>query len=274
MLVAEGSGCQKGFVCRYHGWTYGLDGRLRHVPHEHGFPGLDKSVRGLVPVETVERCGLVFVTQDEPARSEPSLDELPVLLGPTWRLRGTNEGELGANWKILAEGFLEGYHIRTTHRDTFYPIQYDNLNVVESFGRNSRIVFPYQRIEKLRGVPEAERSADGMLTYVYHLFPNVMFATFPHQVLLVVLEPVAVDRTRLVTYALTEGDAVAQPERGQALERSRDFLVAGTVEDNTMAQGIQRALPSRANQFFEFGRFEGAIGHFHRALHAALEEPA
>src|SRR5262249_55169538 len=40
--VAAGTGCAKAFVCRYHGWTYGLDGALRHVPHEHGFLGLDR----------------------------------------------------------------------------------------------------------------------------------------------------------------------------------------------------------------------------------------
>ena len=60
-----------------------------------------------------------------------------------------------ANWKIVVEGFLEGYHIRSTHRETFYPVQFDNLNVVETFGRNSRIAFPYRRINKLRDVPPA-----------------------------------------------------------------------------------------------------------------------
>ena len=42
MQVAEGTGCSRAFVCRYHGWTYNLEGALRHVPHEQGFPGLDK----------------------------------------------------------------------------------------------------------------------------------------------------------------------------------------------------------------------------------------
>ena len=46
------------------------------------------------------------------------------------------------NWKVLVEQFLEGYHIRTTHKDTFYPLQYDDLNVVERFGPNSRVTFP------------------------------------------------------------------------------------------------------------------------------------
>src|SRR5437879_11282531 len=88
--LADGAGCEKAFVCRYHGWTYGLDGALRHVPHEHGFPGLDKETRGLVPVPTVERSGMVFVTQDA-APGESALDELPELLSPGHRLLATHQ---------------------------------------------------------------------------------------------------------------------------------------------------------------------------------------
>jgi len=266
--LASGSGCTKAFVCRYHGWTYGLDGRLRHVPDEHGFPGLDKSARGLVPLAPVERQGVVFVTQQGLA-PDPSLDELPPLIAPSLRLLGTNEREVPANWKILVEGFLEGYHIRWTHPQTFYPVQFDNLNVVESFGRNSRIAFPYKAIHRLRALPPAERTADGKLTYVYHLFPNVMVATFPQFVFLVVLEPVALDRTRFITSVLTDrpehdGEAEAASKRGA------DLVGAGGAEDNEVACAIQRSLASGANEFFEFGRFEGAIAHFHRTLDAAL----
>ncbi len=267
--LAEGTGCQKAFVCRYHGWTYGLDGCLRHVPHEDGFPGLDKSARGLTPVETAEMSGLVFITQDEPHLVEPCLAELPELIAPGQRLIATTEQETPANWKIVVEGFLEGYHIRSTHRETFYPIQFDNLNVVETFGRNSRIAFPYQRINKLRETPPAERSVNGMLTYVYHLFPNVMVATFPNTIALVVIEPLAIDRSKLITYTLT--DRSRHDDEGQAaINRSQEFLLAGTVEDRAMACAVQRGLQSGANEFFEFGQFEGAISHFHRTLDAAL----
>jgi hypothetical protein len=37
-----------------------------------------------------------------------------------------------------------------------------------------------------------------------------------------------------------------------------------------MACAVQRGLTTGANEFFEFGRFEGAIGHFHRTLRDAL----
>src|SRR5262245_55653598 len=79
MPLASGSGQAMGFVCRYHGWTYALDGRLRHIPDEHGFPGLDKGCHGLVSVAAVEGHGLVFIAQDAPTTGE-SLDELPDLI--------------------------------------------------------------------------------------------------------------------------------------------------------------------------------------------------
>jgi phenylpropionate dioxygenase-like ring-hydroxylating dioxygenase large terminal subunit len=268
--LASGSGCARAFPCPYHGWTYALDGRLRHVPHEHGFPGLDKGARGLVPVAAVERGGLVFVTQEPAGSGEPEPPEMPELVAPGQRLLQTGEREVAANWKILLEGFLEGYHIRATHPGTFYPLQYDNLNVVERFGKNSRVAFPYRAVEKLRALPPAQRSAAGKLTYVYHLFPNVMLATFPEYLFMVVLEPLAVDRSSLFTYVMTsrpepEGEERLGPRRGG------DLVDAGGAEDRAVACAIQRGLASGANECFEFGRFEGAIGHFHRTLHAALD---
>jgi phenylpropionate dioxygenase-like ring-hydroxylating dioxygenase large terminal subunit len=268
--LADGMGCEKAFACRYHGWTYGLDGRLRHVPHEHGFPGLEKEGRGLVPVATREAHGVVFVRQEGPPPTAAELSELPELIPSRYRLLAASDLDVPANWKILIEGFLEGYHIRSTHSGTFYPVQFDNLNVVESFGRNNRVAFPYRAIDKLRTVPAAERSADGKLTYVYHLFPNVMVATFPGTLFLVANEPLSTEHTRQVTYVLTdrdEHDAGAQAK----LSRGADFVSAGAVEDREVVCAIQRSLASGANEFFEFGLFEAAIGRFHRALHAAID---
>jgi phenylpropionate dioxygenase-like ring-hydroxylating dioxygenase large terminal subunit len=268
--IADGSGCAKAFVCRYHGWTYGLDGRLQHVPHEHGFPGLDKETSGLVPVEATEASGLVFVRQ-EAGLEGADIAELPPLVPPDYRLVGTAETELPVNWKIVMDGFLEGYHIRSTHRDTFYPVQFDNLNVVETFGRNHRIAFPYRSIDKLRAVPPDERRADGrVLTFVYHLFPNVIVATFPEQLKVVVVEPLASDRMKFVIYTLTgrrehEADALKEVERASA------FSNAGAIEDAAVALGIQRGLASGANEFFELGRFEGALTDFHRSLDETIE---
>jgi phenylpropionate dioxygenase-like ring-hydroxylating dioxygenase large terminal subunit len=265
MQVASGAGCAKSFVCPYHAWTYELDGRLRHVPHEHGFPGLDKGEHGLVPVRAEERFGLVFVTQDGPGGE---IDPLPPMLRPGGQIIGYLERDIEANWKVLLESSLEGYHIRYAHPETFYPYGFDNLNLIDLFGRSSRVTYPFRRIRKLAAVPPAERKVDGLLTYVYHVFPNVLVSMLSRHTNVMVLEPQGLARTQQITWTLSNdpGD-----EALALAKRDREFVNdTGGTEDRAIVCAIQRSLASGANEHFTFGRFESAIVHFHRTLGAAL----
>lgn len=269
MRVAGDAGCAKAFVCGYHGWTYGLDGRLRAVPHEHGFPGLDKSQHGLSPIKTDERQGIVFVTIDDPA-SDSDLGDLPTLIAADQQMMRTTTRDTEANWKISLEGFIEGYHIRATHPESFYPYGFDNLNVVETFGRHSRVTYPFQRIRKLANVPPAERRIMGLLTYVYHIFPNALVTVLSSHTNLVVLDPLSTDRTRTVNYTLTNGGADAAQALAAA-KRDAEFVGnTGAAEDRAVVEAIQRGIASGANDAFTFGKFESAIVHFHKTLDAAL----
>ncbi|HUP08342.1 MAG TPA: aromatic ring-hydroxylating dioxygenase subunit alpha [Caldimonas sp.] len=269
-LVDDGAGtCERALVCPYHAWTYDFDGCLRGVPHEDGFPGLDRATRGLVPVAASEHHGLVFASAQGPDVDAGSIGALDGLLTRAHRVFNHSQREVAANWKVLAEGFLEGYHLRALHPDTFYPIQYDNLNLVDRLGGITRITFPYRRIEQQRERPPEARSSEGVLTHVYHVFPNAMVITFSTNVTVVVLEPIAVDRTRLVTWILTTRDLDA-PEVRDTLARDLQFIDAGSAQDRHAAEAIQRGLASGANEFFEFGLYEGGIVHFHRTLQAVL----
>ncbi|HEX4655388.1 MAG TPA: aromatic ring-hydroxylating dioxygenase subunit alpha, partial [Mycobacteriales bacterium] len=135
MALVEGPGCTHAFVCRYHGWTYRLDGSLSHVPHAEAFPDLDVPSRGLVEVESREVDGLIVIGPLSPTADPQRADAAMAALtdGSPWRNKLLPAERLFAvrpavrpmNWKVLVEQFLEGYHIRTTHKDTFYPIQYD-----------------------------------------------------------------------------------------------------------------------------------------------------
>ncbi len=279
MALVEGPGCAQALVCRYHGWTYRLDGALSHVPHADAFPDLDMSARGLVEVASSEVDGLIIVgplgspgphaesAMAALADGSPWRDKLT----PATRLFTVRPAERAMNWKVLVEQFLEGYHIRTTHKNTFYPLQYDDLNVVEVFGPNSRITFPYQNIERLRGRPESAWSVDHRVTYVYHLFPNVMVATFPNQVLMITIDPVDIDHTTVTIYAMVtpEVDRKISEDR-DAASGARNLLNEGGVEDNEMSEGVQRGLHAGANEFVEFGTHESAIGHFHATLDERL----
>ncbi len=267
MMVVEGSGNARGFACRYHAWAYGLDGSLRYVPGEEGFPGMDKEAHGLVPVHAQERGGLIFVTQGE-AISEGALEGLPDLIAPGQTVFEYSSFTDDANWKLLLETSMEGYHIKALHNKSFYPFGFDNLNVVETYGTNSRIVFPFRRIEKLRDKPANERRAEGMLTYVYQLFPNTRLATLSNHYLLVILEPVSPTQSLWVIYRLQTPDA-------GALEKSKKDAAFvkdnGVIEDRAAACSIQQGLAGDGNTHFTFGRYEKAAVHFHQNLRAHLD---
>lgn len=264
-VVPDGTGCKAALTCRYHGWTYGLDGALRGVPHEHGFPDLDKASHGLIPVKATEKQGVVFIAQD--GDGEPD-DVLPELFGPEWRLVDVSELEVEANWKIVTEGVLEGYHIRTTHAETFFPRQYDNLTLVEPFGRHTRMTYPFQNIERLRQQTVAARRTAGVLTHVYHLFPNAAVSTFPAHRFLTVFEPLAINRTRLVSYQMS--DHPEHETEAAAVQKGLDLITQGTIEDREMQAAVQRGLSTAANKMLTFGLFEGGIARLHRHLGEAL----
>lgn len=269
--VAQGSGCARAFRCAYHGWTYQLDGALRHVPHEAGFPGLDKAQHGLSPVRVREQGGLIFVTQEEDEIAG-NLDELPQFFDEKQQLFASSEYTLDVNWKVFLESFLEGYHIKPAHRETFYPFGFDNLNLIETVGRNSRITFPFQRIKALEDIAPDQREVGGLLTYVYHLFPNVTIAVLSHHTTMLILEPLAVDKTQVISYSLTHQSR----EGGEALEKARNdaafVRTTGQSEDIALAKSIQASLHSGANDHFTFGRYEKLIGHFHRSMQALLDQ--
>ncbi|MGO9929089.1 MAG: aromatic ring-hydroxylating oxygenase subunit alpha [Mycobacterium sp.] len=282
-LIQE-AGCSQALVCRYHGWTYRLDGSLSHVPHADAFPDLDMSTRGLVEVASQEVDGLIVIGGLGSAGAAPKdygeesiswlTDGSPwrEKLVPAQRLIFVESKLRAMNWKVLVEQFLEGYHIRSTHRDTFFPVQYDDLNVVELFGPNSRITFPYRNIERLRDRPQSTWSTDARVTYLYQLFPNVMLATFPDVVSVVAIDPVDVDHSTVSVYSLIRPDVAERASLDPAnnLVGAGSFIARGLVEDNDMSAGVQRGLHSGANSFVEFGRHESAIGHFHATLHERL----
>ena len=275
MQLADGSGCTKIFRCNYHGWAYRLDGRLEYVPHEHGFPDLDKNSNGLVPVHEVEiRSGLVFITQDEPV-GLGALDSLPDLLTENQVLFDSSESVEDINWKLTAEGTLEGYHIKPTHPESFYPYGYDNLNVIETQGPNSRVCFPFRRIEKLRDAPRENLSLDRMVTLVHRIFPFTSINQLSQHCHVSFAEPESATRTRYFNYKFTlpklNGSAATEEELARAKKDAAFLSDTGNQEDAKVVSDIQAAMSSGANTHYRFGRFESAIHHLHSNLARYLE---
>ena len=280
MRVATGSGCARAFNCPYHAWSYGLDGELKFIPGEKGFPGFHKSDHGLVPVTAEEKHGVVFVTQDE-AVSTAAMDAMPQILYPEQQLFDTSEMSDEANWKLLCETSMEGYHIKALHNRSFFPYGYGNLNIVETYGPNSRIVFPFRRIEKLRDIPAEERRIDGMVTYVYQLFPNAHVSVLSNHSLFIVMEPVSPGQSKWIIYRLSNRDGTGNSNGASGKEKlaeaKRDSVFVkdtGLDEDREAARAIQAGMESGANTNLTFGHYEKAIVHFHSNLEALLAKVA
>ena len=266
MQVAKNSGCARAFVCPYHAWTYGLEGELKHIPGRAGFPGVELKDNGLVEVGATEKGGLVYVNQSGPADAS-MLEIVPDLFSEEQAYFDQSEYTDDANWKLLAETTMEGYHIKALHKKSFYPYGFDNINVVESFGSHTRVVFPFQRIEKLREVDPKDRRMGGMVTSVYQLFPNVAVSILSKHSTVTIFEPISPTRTQILIYRATNNTSAGATTDFEEAKRDADFVkAAGFDEDREAACAIQETLGTKANQHLTFGHFEKAIVHFHQNL--------
>ncbi|HIF92688.1 MAG TPA: aromatic ring-hydroxylating dioxygenase subunit alpha [Myxococcales bacterium] len=120
-VVVNDHGWVKNFVCPYHGWTYGYDGHLDHVPDPERFTGgIDCEKRSLRPIRVGAVGGLVWICMDEAA---PSLTDF---LGEAWQavaayhledmtLYEDQTVELDCNWKAVFDNFGELYHVDHIH---------------------------------------------------------------------------------------------------------------------------------------------------------------
>jgi len=273
LTLADGPGCTRVFTCRYHGWAYGLDGSLQHVPHSDGFPDLDRDQYGLVPLHSIsEQGGLIFVSIEEPI-DQGALQGLPELFDDQQAIFASGDNINDFNWKLNIEATLEGYHIKPTHPETFFPYGYDNLNVVETSGANARVTFPFRRIEKLRNLPSDERNIGGMVTYAYNIFPNATLAVLSSHIALSFSEPISPTRTHYYSFKI--GEKVDDPngEKAERMRRDASFVGdTGAKEDAEMVHRIQAGLESGANTHFTYGRFEKAIVNFHKTLTELIDK--
>lgn len=161
--LVRGRGNNLAFGCPFHGWTFNLDGTLKMLPCAWDFPGKDPATLRLTPVSTGVWDGWVFVNLD--AQAAPLEDYLgPVLARHFARYRlgeRYKRVHLGmvvrANWKIVAEAFMETYHLAVTH-PTLRATAADVQTRYDVFGLHSRLLEPVAVpcVQPGRSVTESE----------------------------------------------------------------------------------------------------------------------
>jgi phenylpropionate dioxygenase-like ring-hydroxylating dioxygenase large terminal subunit len=272
MPVASGAGCARAFVCPYHAWSYSLDGKLKNIAGSHGFPGVDPNEHGLLQVSVKEKGGLVYVNQETDIE-EVDLEGYPDFFSQNQEYFEQESLIDQTNWKLIAETTMEGYHIKGLHKNSFYPYGLDNTNVVESFGPNSRVVFPFRRINDLREIEPEERELDGLVTSVYNLFPNTVVSILSKHSTLTIFEPIAPNQTEILIYRVTNQLSDGSTVNKEDAKYDADFVKgAGLDEDREAAVKIQETINAGRNTHLTFGLFEKAIVHFHQNLERRLNQ--
>jgi len=118
VICSEKRGCSKKFVCRYHGWSYDLDGRLHsaaHMPDDFDKSGI---ALGKIHVEILE--GMIFINfAQQPASFAPVREDLRDCLRP-YRIDRAKVAHrqtyfINANWKLSVENYTECYHCAPSH---------------------------------------------------------------------------------------------------------------------------------------------------------------
>ncbi|KAI9929670.1 hypothetical protein MW887_001145 [Aspergillus wentii] len=122
-VVTEEQGSARIFSCKYHGWSYGLNGNLAKAPGYQDLDGFDKSKNGLLPIHVhIDVNGFIWVNLDAGEKPEIAWEDefKGIDLQPRFKdfnsenfeFDHTWEMEGGYNWKILADNYS-----RTTHPD-------------------------------------------------------------------------------------------------------------------------------------------------------------
>lgn len=225
-LCTESSGTFSHTIqCPYHAWTYQLDGQLLGAPNMHELSQFDKADYPLHRFAVVEWEGFLFINlAPQPAPFEEIF--APILHKFTaWRLPELVPArqqiyEVAANWKLIFQNYSECYHCPTVHPvlNKLTPYRNAGNDLEEGLilggpmrmsNENGSMTMTGQRCAPLLGNLSGEALC---CVYYYTLFPTMFVSLHPDYLLTHRLEPLAVDRTRVICQWLFHPTTIAQAD--------------------------------------------------------------
>ena len=279
--LLSGSGeCGKAIRCRYHGWTYRLDGELIGVPEGRSISGLDKPALGLFPARIEVMCGLVFVNLDvHAAPLAPGLGQRLERYGIE-RLRPgrTLSGSQPANWKIVIDNYSEGYHIPVGHPGLMRLLDYRRYDVelhddyawFEAPLREKPSGNPVERAYQRLVAPMPGLTEEDHRVWRYVLiYPNTTIDLYPDQVYTWRIDPDGPLRSRDTAVVYRHPHAGLRTRLAQ-FANDRVNRVVGN-EDIDLVANVQAGLETRGFELGPLSHREAAIAWFAERVRADLE---
>ena len=189
-LVEARRGKTPTLTCGYHAWTYALDGCLRGAPNVQGIQGFRKSEHGLKPVRVEVFASFVFINLDREAKPiavmAPEADaEIRRFIPDLDRLRLIEEVDVPvpANWKVIQENSIEGYHF-----DNSGPAHKQLVQLIDFAGYTLRprgewwtyIGPPKKNATHAYGLPLEGATWQTDWFFNFGLWPNATIYAFPY----------------------------------------------------------------------------------------------
>lgn len=252
--VAHGKGNAKGFVCSYHAWGYGLDGRLTGAPRMAD-TGRDLGSYRLPSLRLALWRGWVFINFDQQAAPfeefiAPLAEATPWYRTDQCRIARKLEFDVQCNWKCIAENLLDWYHASVVHAGTFgkfYKFGSGPLPArllpsgasVITFDDASRKVDPNLPFPRLPWI-----SGEGAFSGKGAIFPNINFWSGLDSLRMWHLWPDGPDKTHAVCYILLPEAAFSVPDFEAKLDQYADYVKQVALEDRAALESMQRGMSS------------------------------
>ncbi|MGP3925794.1 aromatic ring-hydroxylating oxygenase subunit alpha [Streptomyces sp. 8N616] len=260
LCTQESGEVKRAFQCPYHAWTYDLQGKLVAAPNLTKMPDVGRTEYGLVTVAVREWLGYVWVCLADapPSFEEQVVGDVVARLGDTgaidrYNIAGLELGrrivyDVGANWKLIVENFMECYHCATIHPELTevlpefadgYAAQYF-VGHGAAFGAEVK-GFTVDGSEGLDRIPTVSDDQDRRY-YAMTVKPQVFINLVPDHVIFHRMFPVAADRTVVECDWLYLKDVV---DSGRDVSRSVELFDRVNRQDFAACERCQPAMSSR-----------------------------
>ncbi|WP_420558144.1 aromatic ring-hydroxylating oxygenase subunit alpha [Roseovarius sp.] len=249
--LLHGRGHTKSIVCPYHAWTYNLDGSLRGAPAMSGNSGFCKSDYALPEIRCEEWLGWVFITLNPEAEPVASrLSELERMIAGYDMTNYTEtffeEHVWDTNWKVLAENFMESYHLPVCHAGTIgglskleemvCPPGHDAFNYHTILKDDSlRIAMAHPSNTRLEG-------DERRMTFLIAVYPSLMITLTPGYFWYLSLHPKGPSQVRIRFGGGMSDDYAGDAEAEQNLADLKALLDDVNIEDRGCTEKVYRGL--------------------------------
>lgn len=249
--LLHGRGHTKSIVCPYHAWTYNLDGSLRGAPAMAGNSGFCKSDYALPQIRCEEWLGWVFITLNPEAQPVAArLAELEQMIAGYDMTNYTEtffeEHVWDTNWKVLAENFMESYHLPVCHAGTIGGLSKLEEMVCPpghaAFNHHTILKDESLRIAMAHPGNDRLKGDERRMTYLIAVYPSLMITLTPGYFWYLSLHPKGPSQVRIRFGGGMSNDYAGDAEAEQNLTDLKALLDDVNAEDRGCTEKVYRGL--------------------------------